>query len=103
MAGMSRYLVWKANNPEEAARRNLKAHLKSYHKMTVEDFEEMLADQKGLCKICQRPLELGKKRALDHDHVTGRRRGILCNKCNIGLHYIEDSEFLQKALLYLQG
>lgn len=56
------------------------------------DYERMLADQEGVCCICQRPERTrpdGTPRPLsvDHDHVTKRIRGLVCNTCNrlIGL------------------
>jgi hypothetical protein len=39
--------------------------------------------------------------ALDHDHETNRARGVLCQPCNLGLHYIETPGWLSKALAYL--
>ena len=55
----------------------------------------------GKCGICG--IEFGDNRFyLDHDHITGELRDILCNKCNIGLHYIEDDEYLISSLEYLK-
>ncbi len=41
--------------------------------------------------------------SVDHDHKTGKVRGILCKKCNTGLHYIESDTFPRDAAEYLRG
>lgn len=58
----------------------------------------LLEHQKGLCAICGKP---PKKPCVDHDHETGRVRGILCHRCNIGLPYVEDIEYRSSAIVYL--
>lgn len=52
------------------------------------EYEHMLASQNGCCKICQRPM---RKPCVDHDHLTGRVRGLLCTKCNCVLAMADDS------------
>jgi hypothetical protein len=49
----------------------------------------MLANQNGVCKICNKPCKSGKSLAVDHCHETGRVRGLLCAKCNTNLGRIE--------------
>lgn len=43
-----------------------------------------------------------KELSVDHDHVTGKIRGLLCHKCNVKLGHIEDIEFVLKAKIYLE-
>jgi hypothetical protein len=60
----------------------------------------------GVCEICGRPEAHKSKKALtvDHDHVTGKVRGLLCHKCNLVLGYAEDNPLvLQQAIVYLKG
>ena len=69
--------------------------------MTVEEHNNMLLIQNGVCKICggigQREL------AIDHNHVTKKVRALLCTRCNIGLGYFKDNpELLKKAASYLE-
>ncbi len=64
------------------------------------DFDRIAASQGGLCAVCrERP---AKHVDHDHDHETGRVRGILCFACNRALGYWGDSlENLELALIYL--
>jgi len=92
---------WQQDNPERHARRqreyiesgkkkvsSRKSHLKRKYGLTLEGFDELLAAQDGGCAIC------GRRDAdnVDHDHVTGRVRGILCWDCNIALGKFGDDE-----------
>jgi len=74
-------------------------------KITDEECIALLQAQGNQCPICGEPLEYpGSKRAthLDHDHDTGRVRGFLCLRCNVGLGLFKDNaEFLSKAIIYL--
>lgn len=72
--------------------------------ITLEDYEDMLVQQGGGCAIC------GGRRGnkdvnvlyVDHNHVTGTVRGLLCGKCNRGLGMFQDRpDLLEKARKYL--
>lgn len=74
--------------------------LERFYKMTKEDYEELLKKQKGLCAICK--TNPGVRLSVDHDHKTGRVRGLLCRKCNLGIGFLKDSvDFLRNAIDYL--
>ena len=52
--------------------------------LTNEIYEQKLKEQDNKCGICKEELKQGKRSiAADHDHKTGRFRGILCNGCNL--------------------
>jgi len=63
-------------------------------------FQELLAKQKNMCKICEK--EFTSMAHVDHCHTTGIVRGLLCGKCNRGLGmYDDDPNLLRKAADYL--
>lgn len=67
-----------------------------------EVFEVTFEAQKGCCKICGDKLEHPKHIHVDHCHTTNVFRGILCNRCNVGLGYFRDNpEILRKAADYV--
>lgn len=83
----------------------LRARMKSLYGITLEDYHAMLKAQNGLCKICLRQAHEGThgKLYVDHCHSTGRIRGLLCNRCNIGVGNFSDcTETLERALAYLR-
>jgi acetyl-CoA carboxylase alpha subunit len=78
-------------------------------KLVRGEYEEMLAQQEGLCAVCRRPERntyRGHVRSLavDHDHVTGSVRGLLCSACNTALGKFEDNlAALRAAITYLEA
>jgi hypothetical protein len=82
--------------------RNL--NLRHIYGLSLEQFNAMSAQQNGLCAICRRPPRDKKQRlCVDHDHVTGKVRGLLCLHCNVLLGKAEDSEtILQAAIDYIR-
>src|SRR5688572_9957760 len=96
--GRERARQWKIDNPErEAARQrayresgkaaisNRKSYLKRKYGITVEQYDELLAAQGGVCAICTSPPRDDISLHVDHDHETGERRGLLCFRCNNAL------------------
>lgn len=82
--------------------------LRRNYGITVDEYDEMLYKQNGVCKICggieTSSNKWGIKRlAVDHNHDTGKVRGLLCNNCNRGLGLLKDStELLSNAIKYLK-
>lgn len=77
--------------------------LKSKYGLTLAQYEAMVVKQAGRCAICQDELGEGRKSHVDHDHRSGRVRGILCNNCNGGLGKFRDRiDLLYSAIRYLQ-
>lgn len=76
--------------------------------LTTQAFDALYQAQHGRCAICGKTEEEAfvickKKLFVDHDHETGRIRGLLCMKCNGGLGMFTDStEMLERALAYLR-
>lgn len=69
-------------------------------------YEEMLRQQAGTCAICGRT-DAGRRNdrlLVDHDHVTGSVRALLCHKCNAVLGMVDDDpERLEAAAHYLRA
>jgi hypothetical protein len=74
--------------------------------ITLKDYEHLYILQNGVCAICRKPE--GRKGkvflVVDHDHETGKVRGLLCSNCNSGLGFFKDSlESLSSARQYLKS
>jgi hypothetical protein len=72
--------------------------------LTKEAYEALKKKQKNRCAICRGKQVKGwKNLAVDHDHKTGKVRGLLCNRCNRVIGAMKDSpKLLWKAALYLR-
>jgi hypothetical protein len=84
------------------------AQIKHEFGITGEEYRARLAAQGGVCVLCRRPetaVRVGRVMALavDHDHVTGRIRGLLCSTCNRTLGYVESHVPLDRLANYLGG
>ncbi len=67
------------------------------------DYQRLLDEQDGLCAVCERHhTEFTRRFAFDHNHKTGKIRGLLCISCNRGIGYLgDDPERLISAAAYL--
>jgi len=81
------------------------SHYKDRYQMTQAEVIAMEKAQGNRCPICQRGLAgLERRGHIDHDHKTGRVRGILCARCNVGIGYFKDDPArLRRALEYLEA
>lgn len=83
-------------------------NLSKNYGITLEQYEEMLTFQGGVCAICGDPPSGTNSRTdnlhVDHCHQTGRVRGLLCHMCNRGLGSMRDNpRLLRKGAEYLEG
>ncbi len=93
---------WQRRHPEKRRQARRRAHLKKRFGMSLQQYDAMLAKQKGLCAICGTPPKSGSLR-VDHDHADGSVRGLLCNACNQGIGIFKDSPtIVEAALKYLK-
>ncbi len=74
-------------------------HLMNSYGITVEQHKQMYLDQDGCCALCEKSVEYSKIHT-DHNHVNGKVRGLLCARCNIGMGWADQIEFIERALLY---
>ena len=93
------YTVCKACHAEYCYDRRL---LRKY-KMTREQYNDLITAQDHKCAICHVPIgRVGKRFTVDHDHSTGKVRGLLCFNCNTALGYLGDNiDTLNNAIRYL--
>ena|SRR3989440_13042218 len=82
------------------ALREREAMLKSLYGITLDDFNRLLKAQRYRCAICRKKVP---NLFVDHSHLTGRIRGLLCSSCNFGLgHFFDDPKLLRQAIQYLR-
>lgn len=105
---------WRTNNPEKvrAQKEKWKASggkfysmLKTLYKISREEYDQMFETQKGCCAICGvHQDDHFRSLSVDHNHETGKVRGLLCGQCNVGMGNLRDDvHILQKAIAYLQS
>ena len=75
-------------------------YLKSAYRLTLEQFEALLASQDHKCAICREEFYV-KFPYVDHDHNTGAVRGLLCNRCNLAIAIFDKPLLLESAAKYL--
>jgi hypothetical protein len=121
---------WKAEHPrQDAARKKLwrqthreqvnqskrkwnaahKSQIQNYFRrgaygVLPEEYARRAAEQGGVCAICLSKCPTGRALAVDHSHLTGKVRGLLCNRCNTGLGSFKDNPArLRKAAEYIES
>ena len=111
---------WRAENPTKVRQRNARtiinrknmdirvrrnAWLSWRYGICIEQYEQMLCDQEFGCAICSIKFDEDKiKPSVDHNHNTGRVRGLLCPQCNFLLGSAkEDARLMNKAIQYLDN
>lgn len=97
---VSRSRQWYINHKQRANVTQRKSKLKGYG-LTPETYEAMLLKQNRLCLICGEEM---KSPVVDHDHETGKVRGLLCRVCNAALGQFQESiTILERAIQYLRN
>ena len=79
--------------------------LKHLYGITLEQYDEKLAEQHNCCAICGTlvPGHNHKHFSVDHDHENGKIRGLLCHYCNRGLGFLRDDiKIVENTLNYLR-
>jgi len=94
---------WRKEHKEKV--RNWK--LKYLFGIALEDYNQMLEEQNGVCAICGKPeRKKGCSLSVDHNHRTGQVRGLLCGDCNRGLGLLNTDSFgvlnLEMAIKYVK-
>lgn len=86
-----------ACSPECKKRHDRNTSVFRVYGLTVDEYDNLLERQGYVCKICKNPetTTLGRDKpsrlSVDHDHVTGQIRGLLCMKCNSRIGWLENN------------
>lgn len=92
----SRSRAWRKKNPEKTK----SAELRFRYGITLDDYNAMAVAQRGACAICAKVSS--RRLHVDHDHLTGSVRGLLCRPCNHMLGLSRDNaDVLAAAIRYL--
>ena len=98
--------AWRKANPERTKAQAKKTQLKQIG-FTLELQELMLKAQGNVCALCGTDTPGGRHNVWnsDHDHKTGKARGMLCNSCNTTLGHIEAKcpDWMDKARKYIDN
>ena len=79
---------------------SIKQHLLSRYKLSEEEYDNKINSQNGLCLICKDPPK--NFLCIDHDHITGKVRGLICENCNKMLGFSKDNpNTLKNGAAYL--
>ena len=97
---------WNSKNK----RKKKNTHLQKHFGISIEEYETLFNIQEGKCAICgntestiDKRSNMPKMLSVDHDHVTGKIRGLLCQTCNLVLGLFKDSlDKFEKAIVYLE-
>lgn len=91
-----------AKCPDEKAFYRFRMRL-NIHGITLDQYHAILERQDFCCPICGEDVVSKGPRQIhiDHDHDTGKVRGILCGTCNTGLGKLGDGKLLEKAVRYI--
>ena len=114
-AAVTRVKRWQQANPDRVnayrrvhraepavKRAERSSYLKRKYGITLDEYDAMLARQGGGCGICGSTPSGRISLHVDHDHGTGRIRGLLCFVCNSSLGELDDPDLLRAALRYVE-
>jgi hypothetical protein len=100
----------KQRHEQDVKQRRLPARKRYHHirelrlkyGVSEQEYDAMLIAQGGRCKICG-GISTGRGLGIDHDHATGKIRGLLCVSCNAALGLAHDNpELLRNMALYVE-
>lgn len=96
-------IKWRREHPEKSYKWNKSKLLKKKYGITTNDYDRMSQKQKHCCAICKKPgIDFKTGLGVDHDHDTGKVRGLLCVKCNTAIGSLNGIELLRSAIRYFR-
>lgn len=102
--------TYRDNHRNEVKLAIINANYKKNYGITLDDYNVMLTQQNNVCAICIEPEThidkrsgKAKRLAVDHNHATGKVRGLLCQSCNVTLGKMKERpDLLRAAAQYLE-
>lgn len=98
--------TWRKQNPEKMAFYKRKSILKCKYGITIDQYNEMLSINNGGCYVCgkiPKNTTAWDRLCIDHNHITGKTRGLLCHSCNRSLGLLGDNiDRLKNIIIYLE-
>jgi hypothetical protein len=89
---------WCSDYCKQSGRDGRKYALKYSYRLTPQEYQKLVDNQNGQCAICKEITKL----VVDHNHISGEIRGLLCHLCNTGLGlFKDDSNRLKGAIKYM--
>lgn len=101
---------WYQKNKEYSKQKHRNHKLLRAYNITIEDYDKLFEEQKGVCGVCKKPessvdsrQQVVRRLAVDHCHSTGKVRGLLCQACNTTLGKVEErADILLAMVEYLR-
>ena len=90
---------WYLKNKKKKVAYQRKYDIEVRYGITIEKYQKLLKSQKYKCAVCLEPDRPDKKLHIDHSHITGITRGLLCGNCNKALGLLLDSTILLGRLI----
>jgi len=94
---------WRKDHPDIVSGWDRNKRLKNTYGITQKEYDAMLRSQHGRCAICRsRSTHFKYGLAVDHNHKTGKVRGLLCIKCNTAIGNLKTAWLLARAISYFE-
>ena len=93
---------YKVRHPGRHLKYYKTSHRRKYYNLEPHEYNKLMEDSNNLCMICKSPPR-SRSLHIDHDHKTGKVRGLLCHGCNTAIGLMKDDvNILTKAIEYLK-
>lgn len=94
----ARTVDWRKQRSPVGYERNVQ--LKYLYGISLQDYEQILAKQEGVCALCKNPPKSHIALSVDHNYKTGDIRGLLCAPCNWMVGVLDNEDWTEKAQIY---
>lgn len=93
---------YRENNLQKTKQMSRKNHIKRKFGLSIEEYESILNSQNKVCAVCQEKCHTGYNLAVDHNHKTGKIRGLLCKNCNTAIGLLKENiQVIENVIIYL--